>query len=132
ISHHCGRSSTSPREDVDRPGIRNSTTSVETLTLHSVIPERRVSGESGISRLWSGIPGSPFGRPGMTPRESSVSIGTLDLLPAAALGRAKQGVDHPHIADRDVDAVFDPGAGADGPRECFALQVILIDDGERG
>ena len=51
--------------------------SVVTLTLRSVIPGRRGSGEPGISRLWSEIPGSPFGRPGMTPRESSVSIGTL-------------------------------------------------------
>jgi len=48
-----------------REGLRAQGTlaSVVTLTLHSVIQGRRVSGEPEISRLWSEIPGSPFGRP---------------------------------------------------------------------
>jgi hypothetical protein len=52
-------------------------TSVVTLTLHSVIPGRRGSGEPGIPRLRRGIPGSPFGRPGMTLSESDVGDITL-------------------------------------------------------
>ena len=53
--------------------------SVVTLTLHSVIPGRRGSGEPGIPRLRREIPGSPFGRPGMTLSESDVGDITLAI-----------------------------------------------------
>ena len=51
-------------------------TSAVTLTLHSVIPGRRGSGEPGIPST-ARIPGSPFGRPGMTLSESDVGDITL-------------------------------------------------------
>jgi len=51
-----------------------------TLTFHPVIPGRRVSGEPGIRRLRREIPGSPFGRPGMTPSEAAVRDITLVIL----------------------------------------------------
>ena len=60
-----------------RNGTDRGVTSAVTLTLHSVIPGRRGSGEPGIPRLRRGIPGSPFGRPGMTLSESDVGDITL-------------------------------------------------------
>ena len=69
------------------------TASLVTLTFHSVIPGRRISGEPGIRRLRREIPGSPFGRPGMTPSEADVRETTLDRLAARGGGFQADRVD---------------------------------------
>src|SRR6476469_7658693 len=55
----------------------------------------------------------------------------LNLLPAAALSRSKESVNDLHVGDRIVDWVFEGVAGPDCTGEGLALQVVLIDDGER-
>jgi hypothetical protein len=51
---------------------RHTTAALERLAManpRNVIPGRRLSGEPGIWKLLREIPGSPFGRPGMTSDE---------------------------------------------------------------
>src|SRR6202165_5013126 len=69
--------------------------------------------------MWS------FG-PSNTATAPAFPCGPSDLFPAAALLRAEERVDHPHVGHRVLHAVGQVDLPADGPGEGLALERVLV------